>query len=246
MKSFKMLLAVGAALFFATVAAAQSYPEPTGYVVDEAHLINAQDRARLEPWIKELQQKTTSQVAVVTVKTIGSASIEQYAVKLFEKFKIGQKDKDNGVLLLIASADRKMRIEVGYGLEGALTDALSHRIINQIIVPEFKAGRYSEGITKGIWAIVSTVAKEYNVMISGELADSPLSDNNELDLLWVAIILLIVIFAFPMWFWGIGSGGGHGRGGGYGGRGGYGGGFSGGFGGFGGGSSGGGGASGRW
>src|SRR5579863_8627675 len=118
-------------LFFMPPSFAQdvSYPSASGYVVDQSGIIDGAAQSRLESWILELKQKTTAEVAVVTVDSTEPLSIEEYAVNLFQRFGIGQKGKDNGVLLLIAYKDHHMRIEVGYGLEGAITDAYSSRII---------------------------------------------------------------------------------------------------------------------
>jgi len=221
-----------------------SYPAASGYVVDQSGIIDSATRSRLEGWILELKQKTTAEVAVVSVDSTEPLTIEEYAVNLFQRFGIGQKGKDNGVLLLVAYKDRRMRIEVGYGLEGAITDAYSSRIINAIMAPEFKAGRFSEGIEKGTAAIVSLIAKEYNISLTG--VPEPVYQDNRGGSIWSLLFILCIFVSFALsrggMFFPIFLGGGYG-GGGFGGGGG---GFSGGFGGFGGGMSGGGGASGGW
>ncbi len=228
------------------------YPSPTGYIVDDAHLIEAQDQVKIEQWLKELEQKTSAQAAVVTVPTTAPETIEGYAVQLFKRWGIGQKKKDNGILLVVAAQDRKLRIEVGYGLEGALPDALCQRIISTIIVPEFKEGRFSEGVVKGVWAIVSLTAKEYNVTITGQEADAdtPLHQTRDVNAGIVFVLIIAAIIFMNMISGGMGGyrRGGYWYGGGFSGGGfsGGGGGFSGGFGGFGGGGGGGGGASGGW
>ncbi len=224
------------------IAAPVDYPSLNGYVTDNAGLINASDQEAITRIIKELDDKTTAQVAVVTVATTQPEAIEPYAVKLFEKAGIGQKGKNNGVLLLIASQDRTMHIEVGYGLEGALPDALAGRIIREIIVPEFKAGNISQGILKGADAIVGIVAKEYGVTIDGQQVVMPAQSGSDSDAGWVAVLILIFsLLVFTSMCGGLRGGGGYYGGGGFGG-----GSSGGGFGGFGGGSSGGGGASGSW
>jgi uncharacterized protein len=222
-----------------------SYPAATGYVVDQSGIIDSAAKSRLEAWILELKQKTTAEVAVVTVDSTEPLSIEEYAVNLFQKFGIGQKGKDNGVLFLVAYKDRRMRIEVGYGLEGAITDAYSSQIINSIVAPEFKQGNFSDGIEKGTAAIVTLIAKEYNVTLTG--VPQPVYQDQGNGFSWVFLLFLCIFFAFffsrgggmflPFLFF---PGGGYGSGGGFGGGGG---GFGGGFGG---GMSGGGGASGGW
>jgi len=225
-----------------------TYPQASGYVVDQSGIIDSDTRNSLEAWILELKQKTTAEVAVVTVDSTDPLSIEEYAANLFQRFGIGQKGKDNGVLLLIAYKDRDMKIEVGYGLEGAITDAYSSRIINTIIAPEFKQGNYSDGIEKGTAAIVTLIAKEYNVTLTG--VPEPVYQDEQSGPWWVFLFILCIFISFffsrggmivPLGFF-PGGYGGRGYGGGFGG----GSGFGGGFGGFGGGMSGGGGASGSW
>ena len=226
---------------------------PDNYIYDGAGIINASDYQSITRFLSELDRKTTAQVAVATVATTEPDVIETYAVKLFQQWGIGRRGKDNGVLFLIAKDDRKMRIEVGYGLEGALPDAICNRIINAIVVPEFKDEKFSDGVLKGTSAIVSLVAKEYNVEITGEENDvynnvrSSQNDNSSLLTLLIIFIFLIIFFMpliYPSFgyrrggYWsGGGSCGGFGGGGGF---------SGGGFGGFGGGMSGGGGSSGGW
>ena len=223
-----------------------SYPAASGYVVDQSGIIDSAAKNRLEGWILELKQKTGAEVAVVTVDSTEPLSIEEYAVNLFKRFGIGQKAKDNGVLFLIAYKDHQMRIEVGYGLEGALTDAHSSSIIHNIVSPEFKAGNFSDGVEKGTAAIVSLIAKEYNVTLTG--VPQPVYQDQETGSGWLFLLILCIFISFffsrrglfiPMGY----PLGGYGRGGWGGGSSG---GFGGGFGGFGGGISGGGGASGGW
>ncbi len=233
-------------LSFSALAQEASYPKLNAYVSDQVGLLSAADNSAITNLLQELDTKTTAQVAVVTVATTQPEVIEQYAVKLFKQAGLGQKGKDNGVLFIIAANDRTMRIEVGYGLEGALPDALCGQIIRTLVIPEFKAGNFSQGIIKGSQAIASLVAKEYNVSLTGGLPDAPqLRDTSISDNWWFLILFLIVVFfVFSSMFGGFRGGGGYY--GGYGG-GGFGGGRSGGgFGGFGGGGSGGGGSSGSW
>lgn len=231
-----------------------NYPAaPNGYIYDGAGIINPSDQAKIIQLLTELQAKTTAQVAVATVPSTQAEPIEMYAVKLFSQWGIGQKGKDNGVLFLIAKDDRNLRIEVGYGLEGALPDAICKNIISQMIVPAFKGSDFSGGILKGTTAIVSLIAKEYNVAVTG--AEQALVDSSQpyADAILLFIILLFFFVVFFLLISGGHHNGGYGRpgndSGGYwygGSSGGFGGGSSGGFGGFGGGMSGGGGASGRW
>jgi uncharacterized protein len=132
-------------------------PYLSGRVVDDAGMLKSATRERLTAVLKAHEQSTGNQIAVLTVPTIGDESIEEYAVKVFETWKLGQKGKDNGVLLVIAPKDHKLRIEVGYGLEGTLTDAASSRIIRNVITPQFKAGDFDKGVSDGVDAIIGVL-----------------------------------------------------------------------------------------
>jgi uncharacterized protein len=125
----------------------------TGYVNDSAGLLSIQGKAELESKLAQLEKDTTAQVFVATVKSLEGESVDEYAVGLFEKWKIGQKDKNNGVLFLIALDDRKMRIEVGYGLEPLITDGRAGRIRDDDVTPKFKQNDYEGGITAGVASI---------------------------------------------------------------------------------------------
>ena len=127
------------------------YPEPTGYLVDSANILSSKTKETLTQELSAFDQ--IAQVAVVTVKTTEPLDIEQYAIKLAEKWKVGYKGLDNGVILIVAVDDRKLRIEVGRGLEGGFTDLRAKEIIDQIIVPYFKQGKLDEGIDAGVKAI---------------------------------------------------------------------------------------------
>lgn len=237
--------------------AQESIPVPGGFVNDYAGILSNQEKGRLESLFFELEKKTTAQAAVVILKTTGSFDIETYAVKLFEQWGLGQKGKDNGILLLFALEDRQMRIEVGYGLEGAVPDALAKKIIADIILPLFKEGKYAQGIMNGGLAIAKLTAKEYEVELAGfndfssiklpKLA-SPMENFLRLFGTFIFFLLLFGLRSGFFWWMILAPGtnrrrGGYWYGSGYGGQSG---GFGGGFGGFGGGMSGGGGAGGRW
>ena len=132
---------------------AQDFPALTGYVNDGAGLLSPQGKDELESQLAQLEKDTTAQVFVATVKSLEGDSIEDYASRLFEKWKIGQKDKDNGVLFLVALDDHKMRIEVGYGLEPVITDGRAGRIRDDDVIPLFKKNDYEGGIKAGIASI---------------------------------------------------------------------------------------------
>ncbi len=187
-------------LAFAATAAfsAMDIPYLSGRVVDNAEILKADTRSSLTEKLKAHEQKTTDQIAVLTVPTIGDDSIEEYATRVFDAWKLGQKGKDNGVLLVVASKDRKLRIEVGYGLEGTLTDVASSRIIRNVITPAFKAGDFDKGVSDGVDAIIGAlegspdVAKLANVGSSRESSNQgfPMNINDPSLPPWPLRILL--------------------------------------------------------
>jgi uncharacterized protein len=228
-----------------------SFPSPVGYVNDFAHLLSSSDIARLTSLITELERKTTSEIAIVTLEDIPGGDIESYAVDLFEAWGIGKKGGDNGLLILVGVGERLIRIEVGYGLEGIITDGLAGEVIREKIAPSFKKGDFGEGLFNGTATLANLIASEKGVELLAlsslpqeyyEMAHEGSSYPRRvlLNLLYLFLILFFLggrFFLLPWLFF---------MGGGFWGRGGGRGGFGGGFGGFGGGISGGGGATGRW
>lgn len=234
-------------LFLLPVGYAVEMPTLTGRVNDYASMISAQAETQINEKLALLEENESTQVVVLTVDSLEGEPLEDYSIRLVEAWKIGQKEFDNGVVLLVSKKDRKVRIEVGYGLEGALTDLTAGRIVDNDIVPLFKKGQFDQGFVRGVDMIIAAVQGEYSA--SGKAAESEESGG---PLLPVLIILILIIYFYsqvPRGGSGSGSGpviftGDHGGGGFYGGGrsgGGFGGGFSGG-----GGSFGGGGASGSW
>lgn len=153
-------------IVFSATAFAQSltFPTLTGRVVDQAGLLDAAAHAQLEQTLADLEAKTTDQLVVVTLKSLQGTSIEDYGYQLGRHWQIGQKGKNNGVLLIVAPNERKVRIEVGYGLEGTLTDAISSFIVQNSILPRFKAGDFAGGIRRGVEDVVQVLsgdAEEY-------------------------------------------------------------------------------------
>ncbi|MDT8420046.1 MAG: TPM domain-containing protein [Desulfuromonadales bacterium] len=211
-------------------------PQKAGYVNDRASLVSAPVRLKLEQFLRQFEETDSTQLVVLTIPSLEGEVLEQYALKVAESWGIGQRGKDNGALLLIAEQERKVRIEVGYGLEGKLTDLLAGRIIDQEITPRFKKGDFDGGIVAGVAAMAEVVRGEYQGTGSSRQSrkKSPLG------------FLALLLFLGPgLSLLGGRRRGGHRRGGFYiggpfigGGRGGFGGGgFSGGGGGFGGGGS---------
>ncbi|HEX4963533.1 MAG TPA: YgcG family protein [Thermoanaerobaculia bacterium] len=152
------VLIVLAVLFLLPFAASGKVIPPLGSrVVDQANLLSADARQRLETKLAQFEQQTGDQVAVLTVDSLEDEAIEDYANKVARAWALGQKGKDNGVLLLVAKQDRKMRIEVGYGLEPVLTDLQTNLIQTQVIIPFFKKGDFGGGIEAGVDAILTTL-----------------------------------------------------------------------------------------
>src|SRR5262249_40346780 len=150
------VVAAAAALLLATVPTlAVDVPYLTGRVVDNAEILKPAIRERVAALAKGHEDKTTDQIAVLTIPTLGGESVEEFATRVFEAWKLGQKGKDNGVLVVVAPQDRKMRIEVGYGLEGTLPDVVASRIIRNVMTPAFKSGDFDRGIEDGVAAIVA-------------------------------------------------------------------------------------------
>ena len=147
-----MLLAAG-------VVSAADVPFLSGRVVDDAEILSANMKNALTEKLKEHEERTSDQIAVLTVRTLSGESIEEYATRVFESWKLGQKGKDNGVLIIVVPNDRRMRIEVGYGLEGTLTDLQAGRIIRSVMAPRFKAGDYNGGVAAGVDAVLALLEK---------------------------------------------------------------------------------------
>lgn len=154
-----VLVAVALALV-ATAALGLTFPPLTGRVVDAAGILSPETRAALEPRLAELEARSGIQLVVATVPSLEGEEIEPYANALFRAWKLGQAGTDNGVLLLVAPAERRVRIEVGYGLEGTLTDALSSVIIANAITPRFRAGDFSGGVSRGVDDIVTVLTTD--------------------------------------------------------------------------------------
>ena len=247
----RLAAAVAVALWTVVAAIALTLPALTGRIVDQANVIPADTRSTIEPKLADLEAKSGIQLVVATVNSLEGQEIEPYANALFREWKLGEKAKNNGVLLLVAPKERRVRIEVGYGLEGTLTDALGKVIITNAITPHFKAGDFGGGISRGvddIITVLTTDASEWEKRPSLRLDNQSSSDPTGwliFVIVIVVIILLMVSPGFRSLFFNVAlnillsSGSSGMSGGSFGGGGG--GGFSGG-----GGSSGGGGASGSW
>jgi uncharacterized protein len=235
-------------------------PMPQHYVEDYANVINDSDERSLNGVLQELEQKTGAQYIVLTVLSTGGLPIEQFSIELTEKWKLGQKGKDNGMLFVLAKNDRRWRFEVGYGLEGFVTDQYCSRIGREVLVPYLKKEEYSRGIYQANLQIIQRIATEAGVSLTGMPKITPVTVRDRrrglpcCSALPILFFMLLIFggmgrgmgwwFLLPFMMGGFGGHGGYGRSGSFGG-----GSFGGGFGSFGGGMGGGfggGGASGGW
>ena len=258
------LLLLWLALLVAAPAAAQDFPKLTGRVVDNANLLSAADEAALTQKLAALEQASSRQLVVATIPDLQGYPIEDYGYQLGRSWGIGQSEANNGIILLVAPKDRRVRIEVGYGLEPIMTDALASVIISEQILPRFKAGDYPGGINAGADAIITQLQAPPEQAEQRALAAAQAQQQSNsggeggsiFPLIFWGLVLFFIVLpmlrggrrgrryrrgGFPVVIWGPGFGGGGGGGWGSSGGGGGFGGFSGG-----GGSFGGGGASGGW
>lgn len=258
---FRLILTLTFLLLLAKTGYSQTdLPTPNHYVEDYANVINDSDERSLNGVLQELEQKTGTQYIVLTVLSTGGLPIEQFAIELAEKWKLGRKGKDNGMLFVLAKNDRRWRFEVGYGLESFVTDQYCSRTGRDVLVPYLRKGDYSRGIYEANLQIVQRIASEAGVSLTGMPKIAPVPVRNRrrgppcCSALPIIIFLLLIFggagrgmgwwFFLPFMMGGFGGHGGYGRSGSFGG-----GSFGGGFGSFGGGMGGGfggGGASGGW
>ncbi|RAK59004.1 methanol dehydrogenase [Phenylobacterium hankyongense] len=258
------VLGLAFAVLIAGVAfAAPTFPPLTGRVVDNAHLLSPATAQRLDGELAQLEAQTGHQLVVATVPDLQGYEIEDYGYQLGRTWQLGRKGVNDGAIFLVAPKERKVRVEVGYGLEPVLTDALSSVILQQRVLPQFKAGRMEQGVVDGVEAVIQQLAlpddqAKANVAQAAQRPQVRSQGGAHIPALFVIIIVVFVLgsllrgfggrrggsglwWLLPLLLSGGGRGGGWGGGGGFGGDGGGGGGFSGG-----GGSFGGGGSSGSW
>lgn len=169
-------------------------PKPTGYVNDRAALLSAATRNQLERELKTFEAETSNQIVVVTIASLEEENLEDFSIRLAEQWKIGQKGKDNGVILLISREDRAARIEVGYGLEGALPDLTAKLIIERELLPRFREGKFDEGVQRAVQAVIAATKGEYQ-------AENPVQSKTSLLETWVimfGLISLIIGLLIPL------------------------------------------------
>jgi uncharacterized protein len=242
LKRFPVILIVLLLAFSVSAVSQEKVPALAGRVNDYAKLLDARQTQQLEEALARFEQETTTQIVLLTVPSLGGETIEQFGIRVGEAWKIGQKGRDNGAILIVAPKERRVRIEVGYGLEGSLTDARSAEIIRNVILPAFKEGQYFAGIAGGLDAMMKTTQGEYKAAQRQPVYERQRTGkaSSTLSTLFMIVIFILLISTrtgrlilfTTMLFGGHGGGRGGSSGGG---------GFSGGGGGF-----GGGGASGSW
>ena len=177
-------------LFSFTTAVKSAELKPSGFINDYTNTLAAQDREALESLVADIEKETSSEIAVAIINSLEGRSIEDYANEVFNKWGIGKKGKDNGVLILVSMSDRKMRIEVGYGLEPVLPDAVCGRIIRNIMAPRFREGNYYGGISEAIAAIRKSIKGEPPSSVSGS------SDRMKILLFLAGWHAFLILFAF--------------------------------------------------
>jgi uncharacterized protein len=229
---------------------ARDVPALKARVNDYAHILSSYTGKQLEGILRDLEQTDSTQIVVLTISSLEGEVLEEFSIKVAEEWKIGQKGFDNGAILLIAKKDREMRIEVGYGLEGSLTDLMAGRIIRNVIVPQFRAGNFDQGVLDGVQAMIGVVRGEYKTPEKiPPRKDPKFKGTHPFFIVWIIFVFFSILLGRlrrifgskrsrrssrgALWLGGIGGGGFS--------SGGFGGGFGGGGGGF-----GGGGASGGW
>lgn len=183
---------IASVLSIALPALAYTSPgSPTGYVNDFARVLSDGTKQSLEAELTDFEKSTSNEVTVVTVPNMGGDYIENFTVKLFEEWKIGKADTDNGVLLLLSIEERKLRIEVGYGLEGALPDSVAQSILDNELTPRLKVGDYDGAVTTGVRAIMSATKGEYVGMPSSD--NGPVS-GDVFEAIIIALFVVLQIF----------------------------------------------------
>lgn len=168
-------------------------PNYSGYVNDFADAIDANTTQKLEGLCRALEKKTSAELAIAVVKSVAPLDPKTYAVKLFEKWKIGKKGKDNGILVLLAMEERRVEIEVGYGLEGVITDARAGEILDKYVIPFFKQGKFGEGLYNGAAALAERIAQTADQEMGEEYAAKKAGGGSGGD--WFMVISIVAIVA---------------------------------------------------
>ena len=181
----------------------KAIPAQGGYMIhDDAQVLSQQDKAMLEYLVKAEADSTSNQIAVLIIKSLEGDDIDSYANRVYNNWKLGQAKRDNGVLFLVAIDDHRMRMEVGRGLEGVLTDAQSSRIDRNNVAPLFRQGDYAGGVKAGVVSIIQTIKGEYK-------SDLPRQHRQKKPFSWVGLVILLIIIIISSRRRGGGGGGGY-------------------------------------
>ncbi len=186
---FSLISFLCAVSILTDIALAREIPSLRGRVNDYAGIISPPAERMLTLELNELENTDSTQIAVLTIPSLEGDILEEFSIRVAEKWKIGRKGKDNGALLIIARDEKKVRIETGYGLEGNLTDLAAGRIIDNIIIPNFKKGDYNQGITSGVRAMIETVRGEYR----GTAKSAPIKHDKKSGYMMPLLFLIFII-----------------------------------------------------
>ena len=186
----KIFLTFFVLLFLPFIVFAYTSPgKPQGFVSDYASVISVEDEQYISSKLSELQSSTTVQIAVVTIKSFGNDTVEGYATSLMKDWGIGQKDNNNGLLVLVSLDDREARIEVGYGLEGTITDLQAGNIVNKVMIPSFREGNYSKGVRDAVDIIVGIINKTDDASIYSTNSTKSYFDNIDFNFVFFIIFI---------------------------------------------------------
>ncbi len=177
--------------FWASVAYGLNVPKLKGHVNDYADILSPYTERQIEGVLRRLEQTDSTQIVVLTIPSLEGEALEDYSIRVVEEWKIGQKDLDNGAVLLVAKNDRKLRIEVGYGMEGSLTDLISGRIIRGVIAPQFKSGNFDRGVMDGVQAMILAVRGEFKATAETRRDTRRKSSGNSKIFVLIVFIYLI-------------------------------------------------------
>jgi uncharacterized protein len=188
--SCRRLVLLLSAVLVGTAAAALPIPPPPDHRINDfAGVLPAGERERLEEKLRSWERESSNQIVVAIFRSLGGESLEEYSIRLAQAWRIGQKGLDNGVIFLVFVDDRKMRLEVGYGLEPKLTDALSSQILRQDVAPRFREGKIGDGIAAGLDAIEQVVAGTYKALPAGQAGRT----SGGAGLFPIALLAIVVI-----------------------------------------------------
>jgi uncharacterized protein len=183
--------------FVAAAVTAQQIPRPAGYVNDFANVISAGEEQQLDRIITAVREQTNAEIAVVTVDTIAPyATIEDYGIALADEWKVGSASDDNGVILILSMSERQVRIEVGYGLEGALPDGKAGGILDDYVLPQFRDGNFGAGMINGVSAVAQVIADEYGVTLQAPVTVSRVDRAEPSFDIGRLVYLIFVLIAF--------------------------------------------------